>query len=112
MDRFVTQEELKREEDAAKSDMEKAEAKAKETLDEIGAATSAKADMKAESKFSSGGGAVGPEDDSDDDTTAQYLKSSVSMGDRLDSIAGSVAERARYIPLRLSYEGNSSSNPA
>lgn len=111
MDRFVTQEELKREEDAAKSDMEKAEAKAKETLEEIGGAaakgfspsSSVKEGSEVDAKLSGGTGNVDKDGDLDSDDD---LESAFMMGEKLDSLLGSVADRARYIPLRLSYEGD------
>ena len=110
MDRFVTQEELKREEDAAKSDMEKAEAKAKETLEEIGGgakgsspSSSVKEDSKSDAKVSGGARDADKEGDLDSDDD---LEAAFKMGEKLDSLLGSVVDRARYIPLRLSYEGN------
>ena len=108
IDKLVTEEELKQEEDAAKTDMEIAEKKANEILEGIkseakalGGKTDASTSAKAsaiESKEVRG--TIDEDDDDDDDGDSLVMQQR-----EFDSTLGSILERARFIPLRLSYEG-------
>lgn len=114
MENFVTEEELKKEEDAAKSLMQIAEEKTKSILEDI--KNGGKAEDKSSEKLdartigqaaSKSEKANAVEDDSDSDDDEYYLKleEAVDKIQAQDSIDGSVSERSKYIPLRLSYEG-------